>query len=85
VDAAGRIAWDVALTQGMQRSDVARGLLYSAEGRQDLVDALYLEYLRRSADPLGQQGFVSALQSGTPEQQVVAGLVGSPEYFNRWM
>jgi hypothetical protein len=34
--------------------------------------------------PAGLEGWVNALQSGTTDQEVLAGICGSPEGFAKW-
>jgi len=46
-----------------------------------LVDYWYRIYLRRAPDPGGTAFWVDRLNRGTPPDQVLAGLLGSPEYY----
>src|SRR5207244_3409325 len=48
-----------------------------------LVEELYWQYLGRAADAGGEGGWISALQNGGTEEQVIAGLCGSDEFYNR--
>ncbi|MFI5382038.1 MAG: DUF4214 domain-containing protein [Tepidisphaerales bacterium] len=56
-------------------------LLSSTEYRTDLIDAIYVHYLHRHADPLGLNSFMAELNAGVPDETVIAQVVGSPEYF----
>jgi hypothetical protein len=49
-----------------------------------LVDSWYWAYLGRTAlnDP-GSAGWINLLRRGSPPASVLAGILGSPEYFNR--
>jgi hypothetical protein len=49
-----------------------------------LVDSWYRAYLGRTAlnDP-GSAGWIDLLRRGSPPASVLAGILGSPEYFNR--
>src|SRR5262249_31329051 len=48
------------------------------------VDGLYQRLLGRSAKgDSGAGGWEQALQSGMTEEQVIAGIAGSPEFYNR--
>jgi Domain of unknown function (DUF4214) len=74
---------------------VALGFLTSPEYETDLVqgtafqyaplwEGFYPEFLHRSADPAGLSAWVRALQSGTSDQAVLAGILGSPEGYRDW-
>jgi hypothetical protein len=49
---------------------------------EPLVESYYQLYLHRMFDTGGRDGWVNALFSGLSAEQVVAGFVGSQEYFN---
>jgi hypothetical protein len=53
----------------------------SIEARQDLVQALYADFLHRPAGAFEVQGVVDLLASGADDEDVIAALVGSDEYF----
>jgi hypothetical protein len=57
------------------------GIEGSQEYITDQVDAYYLRYLDRPADPQGQQYWVSFVQTGGTYEQVAEGMTSSPEYF----
>jgi hypothetical protein len=61
---------------------VASGILRAPESLRRIVDNFYLKFLHRAADPAGEAGWVSSLQNGTTVEQVMAGFLSSPEYFN---
>ena len=63
------------------RADVALDVLTSLEARQDLVGSLYEQFLQRAADLAGLQAFTSMLGNGGTDEDVIASLVGSSEYF----
>lgn len=48
-----------------------------------LVDYWYRTYLGRPPDPAGAAGWVNALNQGTPPDQVLAGMLGSAEFYSR--
>jgi hypothetical protein len=64
-----------------QRQAEATALVTSKEYRTDLVNGWYQRYLGRAADAAGLAGNVAALAAGTTDEQVIAGLVGSGEFF----
>jgi hypothetical protein len=74
----------VALTQALAvktRAAVALDVLNSVEARQRLVRGVYERFLHRSADAAEVQAFVDVLQNGGTDEDVIAMLVGSAEYF----
>jgi len=70
------------LGAGATRSDVALSTLNGLEYRRDFVSDAYLQFLRRTADPTGLNFYANAMQQGLTDQQVVAALLSSDEYFN---
>jgi RHS repeat-associated protein len=83
-DQAGLQAWLNALAQGMDPSAIAYGFAASAEREAQRISADYQTYLGRlpeSQDIINQ--WVSAFVSGTSNEDVIAGFVGSPEYFQK--
>jgi acylphosphatase len=60
---------------------VVQGIEASPEYLDDLVSSLYQQYLQRAADPGGLNGWVGLLQHGGTIEQVISGLVSSPEYY----
>ena len=83
IDPSGDQSWGAMLTGGASTEAVAGLVLQSGEARQDLVQDYYLAFLHRTPDSNGVAGFVNAMQHGEREEQVVAGIVGSPEYYSR--
>ncbi|HEY1861068.1 MAG TPA: DUF4214 domain-containing protein [Gemmataceae bacterium] len=59
----------------------ANHFLFSGEYFSDLVNGWFQKYLGRAADPGGLAGNVAAVQGGAADEQVIANLVGSGEYF----
>jgi hypothetical protein len=83
VDQGGRAAFDYELSNGLiTLRQAAHIILTSQEYDQDLVNRYYAQFLRRSADPGGAVFWLNELLSGVPLEQVIAGFVGSTEYFN---
>ena len=64
-----------------RRRNVARAFVMSAEGYRTVVDGFYASYLRRQADPSGENFFVNQLLNGLTESTAAASLLGSDEYF----
>jgi hypothetical protein len=66
------------------RQAVVKGIGGSPEAFSVLVDGLYQRLLGRSATgDAGSSAWVKALLSGKTEEQVIAGIAGSPEFFDR--
>jgi hypothetical protein len=61
---------------------VAAALLASTEYRQQLVQADYQRFLLRPADSSGLAAFLGALQGGARDEDVLAALAGSAEYWS---
>src|SRR5262249_2413687 len=73
--------YGAALAGGTPRSEVALKVLSSLEaGRRRVMDD-YRVFLHREADPTGLGGWSGALQGGMTDGQLVAALLGSPEYW----
>jgi uncharacterized protein GlcG (DUF336 family) len=80
-DPIGQTAFTSGLNRALiDRFDAAVIFTSSQEYRDDLVQDLYMHYLRRSADPTGLNADLALLMSGGTIEQVVAALVGSQEY-----
>ena len=75
----------VLLAAGISRTLVAWVALNTPEGHQAQVQRLYQEVLRRPADGSGLGAFVAALQHGARTEHVLATLVGSDEYAQRFV
>jgi len=68
---------------GTTPGQVVTAVVSSLEYQQDLVRSFYMRFLHRTADSTGLNAFVQALQGGTRDEQCIAGIVGSDEYFGR--
>ena len=88
-DVLGRVAtgseissWTQALQNGLSRTSVATAFLTSAEVDKNIVDNLYNDFLRRAADPMGEQAFVSGITNHQFTMQAAAEVIlGSDEYY----
>jgi hypothetical protein len=76
--------WEAVLDVGASRLSVAVDFLTSQEYRTDLVESDYTIYLERSADSGGLMIWVNALNTGATDQEVLAGIFGSPEGYDLW-
>ena len=65
------------------RGRVARGFLLSTENLRAVVSGFYQAYLGRAIDPAGRAHWVSAMQSGAREEQIIGGIIASAEYLGR--
>jgi PEP-CTERM motif-containing protein len=65
----------------LTREQVAYAIDTTNAYYQTLVSGYYLQFLRRPADPVNLSGFTAALAGGATDEQVIATLVGSDEYF----
>lgn len=74
------IFWDGQLRNGMSRSGVALGFLYSNEYLTTVVDGYYQDLLRRGIDSSGRQTWVTEIQRGARDEEVIASIVSSDEY-----
>lgn len=72
--------WVSKLNGGLSRQSFATAVVESPEGYSDRAAAWYRHYLRRSATATEINDNVAALQRGTTDQQLIANIVGSPEY-----
>ncbi len=81
LDSVGQSQFGALLAKGASRADVAVMVLQSREARQTLVGNLYQELLRRSADAAGRDAWVSLLEHGGTVEDIIAGLIGSDEYY----
>lgn len=67
----------------LTRQQIALTLLQTREADQLRVTELFRGLLRREPDIGGVSSFTDALQRGARDEQVVASIVASDEYFNR--
>jgi hypothetical protein len=58
--------------------------LTSQEYRTNLVEADYMTFLQRPADPGGLMTWVGALNEGLNDQTVLASIFGSAEGYQLW-
>jgi hypothetical protein len=83
IDRVGEASFSLLLAFGRTRATIATLVLNSEEARQILVEDYYQQYLQRTADQAGRDGWVSRLLSGARDEHVLAGIIGSEEYFGR--
>jgi hypothetical protein len=83
IDPMGQSIWGQALAGGMAHEAVAEAVFASLEYQQDLVRGDYLTYLHRQADDGGLAAWVAALRQGKQDQDVLAGILASQEYFEQ--
>jgi hypothetical protein len=74
--------WMNVLDQGGQQA-VALGIENSAEARTLVVKNLYLHYLGRAAVNGEEQGWVGLMLRGESQEQVLAGILSSAEFYSR--
>jgi uncharacterized delta-60 repeat protein len=82
MDNGGAASWEAAMTGGMTPTQVALAIATSSEARQDLIAADYQRYLKRPADTGGLASWLNALSQGLRDEGLLAGVIGSQEYFN---
>lgn len=82
LDAGGQGFWLNALKSGAARQDVALQLQASGEARGNLVNQLYTDYLQRGAGD-GDRGFWGGVLASQTREQVLAGIAGSQEAFQK--
>lgn len=73
--------WVRVLAAGYTRAQVALGFLLSTEHLTTVVDGYYVQLLGRHIDPAGRRTWVAALQAGRHDEEIIAGIVGSEEYW----
>jgi trimeric autotransporter adhesin len=78
VDSAALASISAELSAGIARSTIAAQVMSTTEYRDDLVEADYTQFLGRSAD-----ASAVVVARGLSDEQLVAILVASDEYFNR--
>src|SRR5262249_4002634 len=69
--------------QAQARAGIAAGGERSPEGRGPLGKSWYAAFLGRPAQGGEEQGWVNALLAGRPEEQVLSGILASPELYAR--
>lgn len=75
----GAISWVNAIGT-IGRAAVIQGIMRSTEAYQRLVQDLYAKILARPAGPGESSAWVSLLQGGGTEEQVISGLLSSTEF-----
>lgn len=81
VDPGGLQGWRNALLNGEPRISVANAITYSREYRTGLITDSYEYYLGRQPDGGGLEGWLGAMGRGLTIQQMEAGFLGAPEYY----
>lgn len=84
IDPSGQAAYSQALANNVSRTQVAAAIVTSAEHCRDLVQSFYQSFLGRAADSGGLNVFAGFLLQGARDEDVIAYIVGSPEYFARF-
>jgi uncharacterized repeat protein (TIGR01451 family) len=64
-------------------SQIATSFVTSAEHRSDVISFYYTHYLGRKPAPSELSGWLTALTNGLTQEQVLADIVSSPEYFSK--
>jgi hypothetical protein len=80
-DPGGLAFWDAQLAGGVSRSTVGYDIATSPEYRYDLVIGYYETFLKRAADSGGLSYWVAQLNGGASDQSVIAGFLGSDEFY----
>ena len=76
-DTAGRTYW----VAHFNAATIAAQILYSAEGRAQLVGGYYQTYLGRAADAAGLTYWTQAILGGASDEQIIAFVLSSNEFF----
>jgi uncharacterized repeat protein (TIGR01451 family) len=83
IDPGGLTNWSALLAAGTSRSSEALLILTSPEAYGVLTESDYRLYLHRDVDPGSLVAWVQALSTGLRDEDLVAGLVASDEFFAR--
>jgi hypothetical protein len=81
VDASSQSFYLAYLSRGAARSGVVTSLTGGAEYRQKVVADFYQRFLHRAADAAGLNSGVNFLAAGGTDEQYLATLIASAEYF----
>lgn len=84
IDVNGLQTWSHDLIFGFTRGHIAQLIINNAEGFQVEVQTFYQQFLNRNADSDGLNHFVAAMLQGTRREPVIAGILGSDEYFSNF-
>jgi hypothetical protein len=83
-EASGLAFWSGALDHGTPRTTLASVLTHSDEYFQtNVIKPAYLKYLGRAAESDGLAYWTQLMHSGLTDEQLEAGFIGSPEYYNK--
>jgi hypothetical protein len=74
-------SWVNALNSGATPASVVFGIESTQEYLNDQVVAIYVHYLNRQPDPVGETFWTTFLTAGGTFEQLAEGLTTSPEYF----
>lgn len=74
--------WVTQLNGGAARAAVALGFLLSTEKLATVVDGYYRWLLGRGLDGAGRASWVGMLQSGHRDEEIIAGIIASDEYWS---
>jgi hypothetical protein len=83
IDNSALVALTAQLAQGASRDTVALEVLNSAQAAGLLVQRGYLTYLNRNPDAANFGGWVNLLQTGLRDEDLLAFIVASDEFFAR--
>src|SRR5262249_53189988 len=73
----------LSLLPTLGQAGVAYGISHSPEALTHAVDGFYFQFLGRQAAGGEEMGWVNSLENGATEEQVIAGLLSSPEFAAR--
>ena len=82
-DSAGLTAWTNALVGGLTPLQLATGFLASTEYQSVLIRGYYTTYLGHAANQPAVDYWVGVLRQSGRDDQVIASILGSTEYFQR--
>jgi uncharacterized repeat protein (TIGR01451 family)/fimbrial isopeptide formation D2 family protein len=71
-----------ALARGESRESIALGIINSTEARVLFVRDLYNRFLHREPTPAELRNRLAQLQAGVRDEDIIAAILASPEYFN---
>jgi uncharacterized delta-60 repeat protein len=85
VDSGGLASFQPTLDtfRGQGLGPVATAYVTSAENRGNVISQDYRTYLGRAVSPAEVNGWLAAFQGGATQEQALAAIVGSGEYFQR--
>jgi hypothetical protein len=83
IDAQSRAAWDQVLAGGTTLAQVATAIYSSHECDLNTARVFYQTFLHRSADTGGMNALAGAIAHGAHDEDVIALLLATDEYFNR--